>query len=135
VQGKRIFREEGEICERFCISRAWHLMSHRNGTIENFLSSSWWSAKPCPSQPSEKIMERCCNDEDIISFLTRQKKKTKKLATSTHSSWIFHRYLPFSVTMQTHSNSLLDIRQWTKDRNTLSVPPLRGLVFLQYIFK
>jgi hypothetical protein len=22
VQGKRIFREEGEICERFCISRA-----------------------------------------------------------------------------------------------------------------
>jgi len=37
--------------------------------------------------------------------------------------------------MQTHSNFPLDARQWTKDRNTLSVPPLRGLLFLQYNFK
>jgi hypothetical protein len=37
--------------------------------------------------------------------------------------------------MQTHSNFLLDARQWTKERITLSVPPLRGLVFLEYIFK
>jgi len=54
---------------RFRISRACHLMSHRNETIENFLSSYWWSAKSCPSQSSEKIMGSHCNDEFITSFL------------------------------------------------------------------
>jgi hypothetical protein len=62
-------------------------------------------------------MESLCNDKFITSFLTQQKKKTKKLATSTPSFLMFHRYLQFSFLMQTHSNFPLDARQWTKDKH------------------
>jgi len=42
---------------------------------------------------------------------------------------MFHRYLPFSFIMQRHSNFLIDARQWTKDRNTLSFNRLEGFYF------
>ncbi len=91
--------------------------------------------------PHRKFIERCNSEEEFIGLQVHQ--KWTKYFEKAKSIACYSELLKISVCLCTSLSQCrcwevfftLVQSQWTKERNQLSVEPLKGIIFVQYNFK